>query len=415
MPDHGLAPVTLHFQKRVSIFPGVRLNFSGSGVSATIGVPGANVNLGLRGPSLNLGIPGSGIGVNIPLRSHEPAPPRHLGPALARQLPSPRVQPQTAVAKSIQSAAIEILTTPDLAELRTLILTARREREAADSNLRDAVQALEQAEGVAQSTRQEREQNEQRVVRLEASWFRAFRKGTIAAARQAVIQALARENEAIARGGNAARRRAEAKDHLDSLFVETEFALSGTAEAVWNIVSEAFERLMASHKVWDVTAARDKQRGQERSTATRVINREEAKLSVAALPVIHAQHGALRWHNKNGHDLYIYPGFLLVYSSDERFAMLDLANVELKFRGVQFQEAETPSADAKRVGTAYTYSNKDGSPDRRYAHNPEIPILLYAEIHFVSESGLSEAFMFSAAEAAASFVDALNTFRAAAW
>jgi hypothetical protein len=35
----------------------VRLNFSGGGVSTTIGVRGANVNLGKRGAYLNVGIP----------------------------------------------------------------------------------------------------------------------------------------------------------------------------------------------------------------------------------------------------------------------------------------------------------------------------------------------------------------------
>ncbi len=49
------------FRKSVKILPGVRLNFSRSGVSTTIGVRGASVNLGRRGTFLNTGIPGTGI------------------------------------------------------------------------------------------------------------------------------------------------------------------------------------------------------------------------------------------------------------------------------------------------------------------------------------------------------------------
>src|SRR6266498_5339308 len=49
------------FRKSVKLFPGVRLNFSRSGISTTIGVRGASVNLGSRGAYLNTGIPGTGL------------------------------------------------------------------------------------------------------------------------------------------------------------------------------------------------------------------------------------------------------------------------------------------------------------------------------------------------------------------
>jgi hypothetical protein len=49
------------FRKSVKIAPGVRLNFSRSGVSTTVGVRGFSVNTGRRGTYLNAGIPGTGI------------------------------------------------------------------------------------------------------------------------------------------------------------------------------------------------------------------------------------------------------------------------------------------------------------------------------------------------------------------
>lgn len=51
----------VRFRKRVKIAPGVYLNFSGSGVSASVGVPGASVSFGKRGVHRNLGIPGTGL------------------------------------------------------------------------------------------------------------------------------------------------------------------------------------------------------------------------------------------------------------------------------------------------------------------------------------------------------------------
>jgi hypothetical protein len=51
----------MRFRKSVKIAPGVRLNFSKSGVSGTFGVKGASVNVGKNGAYLNTGIPGNGI------------------------------------------------------------------------------------------------------------------------------------------------------------------------------------------------------------------------------------------------------------------------------------------------------------------------------------------------------------------
>lgn len=48
------------FRKYITIFPGVRLNISKSGVSLTFGTKGASVNVGKDGAYLNTSIPGTG-------------------------------------------------------------------------------------------------------------------------------------------------------------------------------------------------------------------------------------------------------------------------------------------------------------------------------------------------------------------
>ena len=49
------------FRKRVKIAPGDNLNFSKSGVSASVGPKGAKLNVGKKGTYLNTSIPGTGI------------------------------------------------------------------------------------------------------------------------------------------------------------------------------------------------------------------------------------------------------------------------------------------------------------------------------------------------------------------
>lgn len=51
----------LRFRKSLRIAPGVRLNFTGRGVSTTLGPRGATVNLSSSGARGNVGIPGTGL------------------------------------------------------------------------------------------------------------------------------------------------------------------------------------------------------------------------------------------------------------------------------------------------------------------------------------------------------------------
>ena len=49
------------FGRRIGILPGLKLNFSGSGVSLSAGVRGAHLNFGSRGTYASLGLPGTGL------------------------------------------------------------------------------------------------------------------------------------------------------------------------------------------------------------------------------------------------------------------------------------------------------------------------------------------------------------------
>jgi len=49
------------FSKRITIVPGVRLNISGSGVSASVGPRGLSMTMGRNGTFLNAGLPGTGL------------------------------------------------------------------------------------------------------------------------------------------------------------------------------------------------------------------------------------------------------------------------------------------------------------------------------------------------------------------
>ena len=56
------------FHRSVRLAKGLRLNFSKSGASLSVGGPGATVNLGRRGPRATVGLPGTGLSYSSGLR-----------------------------------------------------------------------------------------------------------------------------------------------------------------------------------------------------------------------------------------------------------------------------------------------------------------------------------------------------------
>jgi hypothetical protein len=59
----------LRFQKRLKLLPGLKINLSKSGASATVGTKGAGVNIGRDGITTNAGIPGTGLSYRQKLNS----------------------------------------------------------------------------------------------------------------------------------------------------------------------------------------------------------------------------------------------------------------------------------------------------------------------------------------------------------
>ena len=51
----------LRFRRRIRVLPGLHVNLSKTGVSASVGRRGASITLGKRGAQANLGLPGTGL------------------------------------------------------------------------------------------------------------------------------------------------------------------------------------------------------------------------------------------------------------------------------------------------------------------------------------------------------------------
>lgn len=109
--------------------------------------------------------------------------------------------------------------------------------------------------------------------------------------------------------------------------------------------------------------------------------------------------------------LYFLPDRLLIYEGNE-IGAVQYASVNCTVRPSTFVESEGVPGDAEVIGRTWLYTNKGGGPDRRFANNPEIPIVGYAEVNMRSSGGLNYVFQVSNSQRATLFAEAINNYRA---
>ena len=156
------------FRQSFKVIPGLRLNLSKSGLSASIGSAPFTVNVGPHGLTGTASIPGTGISYREHLGSHQtPEPPLPLGTPNSRSqdptsapsfFPSPTPAPSASSApiEEIHSASTELLTSDSLKELKKLMQTTFEERD-------DISRQLETARP-----------DQQRAMKRYSSWERGF-------------------------------------------------------------------------------------------------------------------------------------------------------------------------------------------------------------------------------------------------
>ena len=385
----------LRYRHSFKLFPGVRLNLSGGGVSATIGVRGASVNVGRRGVRGNVGIPGTGISFSHRLDGPAPsaaraqeewpggdeAPQYYEPPQPARRTLIPA--PSAAAGNAIASRATELLTSESLEETRAMIGAAREQRSTIDSELAEYATTRSRAEA--------------ELLRRRRSLLRVFMRGR--------IKKLEDELAGIE------KETARLSAWREQTFIDMTFEQSDAAGTAYGQLVRAFDLLRGCFGIWDITTEERRDRRVTRSAAQRHIDRKPVELQFSTSEIVRFDGRAMRFGNANGDDILLYPGVALMPRADGIFALIDLREIELELQGVNFVEEETPPADTKIVSKTWAKVNKDGKPDRRFADNHEIPVCLYAQLSFRSSNGLNEQYQFSNLERAVVFAQAFEAFQ----
>jgi hypothetical protein len=362
------------YRKRVKILPGFYLNLSKSGMSATVGMKGFSVNMGKNGTYLNTGIPGTGIYDRVRLDNQpneKPNPQNDNSQNLPLQLENDVVE--------IKSFQPELITSDGLFGLKETIVKAQEIKQELKEDAEKTVTKKNGALFLVIITHV-------LIFGIFIKWFRENYK--------------ARKADAL-----------EAKDAYENFKLDIDFNMDQSILNDYTILKNSFGPLAKSQMIWDITTSKSVDRVKERSAASTSVTRTLVNFSIGSLDYINTKYDAFKFHNSNGGDLYIYPGFIVMPSKQsDDFALIDFRDLSFVHHGQKFIETESVPSDAKIVGHTWQYVNKNGLPDKRYSYNPQIPIALYYEIVLKSSKGLYESFQFSNADVAETFCVAFEKY-----
>ena len=368
------------FRKRIKVIPGVYINLSKSGISANTGVRGASLTFRSDGVYRNLGLPGTGIYSRQKVgdyggRAPDQGTDQEIAPDEAFEVTAPDYS-------FISADPLEV-TSEGLQGLQQAVIDANRQKQ----------ELTRDAESIKGSLSLLRLGEVLSKVCL-IYFFVPSLKRSIQAGIKGRKDALKEVSESIAASSV-------------SLAVEMDADCSAAHQKVQN----TFDLLTRCSSIWDVTSGSDVDRVQSRSAASMSVERSITKCLRKDLPGITSPETPLVFLNRNGADIYVYPGFFVMFESPSRMGILDISELEVDYEATRFIETDALPPDSKRVGEVWEKSNKDGSRDKRFAENRQFPVMEYGEITFKSASGIYEKYMFSDALASERFFNALQAFK----
>lgn len=374
------------FRKSFTTLPGLRLNLSKSGLSASIGCAPFTVNLGKHGMMQTLSVPGTGVSY----RHHEgspraasldsdPAP--HL---VLPSLPSSRGSfIDSAPIEEIHSASTELLTSETLKDLKKLIQNAFEQREEIGRELDTA-----QTAKVLAVAQYDDWQN--------GFFFKRLFKNALAL-RKAASEL-------------ATDKVAELEEQLRLSTIATYIELEPEQANVYYLMKDGFAGLCECGAIWDVKSHQATDKFHERTVAVTKIERQRVQFNLSSCDLIQWEEKVPHLPNAKGGDIYLYPGFILYRAAREAFSVIEYHDVSIVAILQAFHEEDGVPSDSAVIGKTWAKSNKDGTRDKRFVDNCEIPIAQYGCMTLRSQTGLWEEFHVSNPKRLENFLTSLSAF-----
>ncbi|MCG5509683.1 DUF4236 domain-containing protein [Ectothiorhodospira lacustris] len=180
---------------------------------------------------------------------------------------------------------------------------------------------------------------------------------------------------------------ASVKDNLRKTTVLF-FDLEPEIESLYQKLHHSFEQLSSSSSKWHIEAEGAIKDRKRNAGATNVIKRTSISLGIGNPPYVKTN-VSIPSIPVGRQTLYFFPDKVLIFEPNGVGAV-SYPNLRISVESTRFIEDGSVPKDAKVVDRTWKYVNKRGGPDKRFKDNLELPITLYEDLNFTSDTGLNE-------------------------
>lgn len=202
------------------------------------------------------------------------------------------------------------------------------------------------------------------------------------------------------------------EEEYEKCLVAIDISLSERLDTVFGTLDDKFSDLLSTDKIWDITTSQKVDKFVERTTANNFLERKVVSLKRSNNEKILCDFKSFHFENANGGDLHLFPQFIFIEKEND-FALVDLLDLEVDFSLVSFIEDEHVPCDTEVVDHTWAKANKNGSRDKRFVDNYQIPVVEYGKLHFKTATGLNEVYMLSDPKPAFDFKCMLDEYKSA--
>lgn len=173
--------------------------------------------------------------------------------------------------------------------------------------------------------------------------------------------------------------------------VKVQYDLDADARLEWEKCLETLSTLKTSKKIWIVEKSKQNRNLKYNAGASRDISRLITKIrkirpNVAQL-FLKADVSTIRISAK-GLTIIFLPSEILIQNK-LMLVSFPYNNLKIYASTTNFIERSSIPKDAEIIRYTWQYVNKDGSPDKRFANNPKIPVCRYGFLQLCADDKLS--------------------------
>ncbi len=160
------------------------------------------------------------------------------------------------------------------------------------------------------------------------------------------------------------------------------YKITGKGESAFRQLNEALNQLKGSGQTLLLTGRRHFEDARYTGGTDNLPDLKRVQFAREKPPLLELEFDV--WHLRAMHrDFFFMPDHILVYDGAQIGGLsYGTLNVSTTKEVTQARGEAMRTRDAKVVGTTYRFVNNDGSPDRRFNNNTEIPLIEYGVMDF---------------------------------